>query len=356
MLSSPATVVGAAVRRRSGGGATRVAAVLRRSWPRPALAAVLTVFYVALTGAVLTGSDVDGMDSIVLRWSVAGPWPWLHETASWWVLLGQRGICLAIAATLLVVRALWRRDIRPLLTLGVVTLLLNVSVGVVKLAVGRLGPLQLGALAVDIGASQVFTDGTVFPSGHTANAVVTWGLLALLARRHRRMWGVASGLLAVSIGLTTIYLGTHWVSDVAAGLAAGCLVLLAVPSLNPVVDRLERLAVRLLPGRRFHVRGNVVGDGGTPAAGVVGGRLAAQEDADDSSAGSAGRRLHRRAARVAAGDLPAGARTRPRGRSRGPRDDQVDRAALLSARREHLRAAGREGSRQRLSLRRRHRP
>jgi undecaprenyl-diphosphatase len=320
------------------------------------LAAVLTVFYVALTGAVLTGSDVDGMDTIVLRWSAAGPWPWLHEAATWWVLLGQRGICLAIAVVLLVVRALWRRDLRPLITLGVVTLLLNVSVGIVKLAVGRLGPLQLGARAVDIGASQVFTDGTVFPSGHTANAVVTWGLLALLARRHRRIWGVVSGLLAVSIGLTTIYLGTHWVSDVAAGLAAGCLVLLAVPSLTPVVDRLERVAVRLLPGHRYVVRGNVAGDGDGPSGAAVRGGMSAQQDADDPSDGPTGRRLHRRAARVAAGDLPAGARTRPRGRSRRPRDDHADGAALFRARRDRLRAAGREGPRRRLPLRRRPRP
>ncbi|HEV7211347.1 MAG TPA: phosphatase PAP2 family protein [Blastococcus sp.] len=320
------------------------------------LAAVLTVFYVALTGAVLTGSDVDGMDTIVLRWSAAGPWPWLHEAATWWVLLGQRGICLAIAVVLLVVRALWRRDLRPLITLGVVTLLLNVSVGIVKLAVGRLGPLQLGARAVDIGASQVFTDGTVFPSGHTANAVVTWGLLALLARRHRRIWGVVSGLLAVSIGLTTIYLGTHWVSDVAAGLAAGCLVLLAVPSLTPVVDRLERVAVRLLPGHRYVVRGNVAGDGDGPSGAAVRGGMSAQQDADDPSDGPTGRRLHRRAARVAAGDLPAGARTRPRGRSRRPRDDHADGAALFRARRDRLRAAGCEGPRRRLPLRRRPRP
>jgi undecaprenyl-diphosphatase len=320
------------------------------------LAAVLTVFYVALTGAVLTGSDVDGMDTIVLRWSAAGPWPWLHEAATWWVLLGQRGICLAIAVVLLVVRALWRRDLRPLITLGVVTLLLNVSVGIVKLAVGRLGPLQLGARAVDIGASQVFTDGTVFPSGHTANAVVTWGLLALLARRHRRIWGVVSGLLAVSIGLTTIYLGTHWVSDVAAGLAAGCLVLLAVPSLTPVVDRLERVAVRLLPGHRYVVRGNVAGDGDGPSGAAVRGGMSAQQDADDPSDGPTGRRLHRRAARVAAEDLPAGARTRPRGRSRRPRDDHADGAALFRARRDRLRAAGREGPRRRLPLRRRPRP
>jgi membrane-associated phospholipid phosphatase len=71
---------------------------------------------------------------------------------------------------------------------------------------------------------------------------VTWGLLAWLARRHRRAWAVAACSTAVSIGLTTIYLGTHWVSDVLAGWAAGGLVLLALPALTPLVDRLEDLA------------------------------------------------------------------------------------------------------------------
>jgi undecaprenyl-diphosphatase len=121
--------------------------------------------------------------------------------------------------------------------LGATTLLLDVSVGLVKTVVGRVGPLQLGPGAMRTGASTVFAHGTIFPSGHTANAVVTWGLLAWLTRRHRRSWGVAAGLLAMSIGLTTVYLGTHWVSDMLAGWAAGGLVLLAVPAIASTVDR-----------------------------------------------------------------------------------------------------------------------
>jgi membrane-associated phospholipid phosphatase len=74
---------------------------------------------------------------------------------------------------------------------------------------------------------------------------VTWGLLAWLAREHRRLWGAVSAVLAGSVGLTTIYLGTHWVSDVLAGWAAGGLVLLAVPALEPLALRLERVAAGL---------------------------------------------------------------------------------------------------------------
>jgi undecaprenyl-diphosphatase len=166
---------------------------------------------------------------------------------SWWVLLGQRAICCAIAAVWFGWVGLRRRDLRPLLTFVVVTLVLNVTIGVVKLAVGRLGPLQLGEAAADVGASRVFDDGTIFPSGHTANAVVIWGLMALLAVHHRRWWGLVAGFVAATVGLSTIYLGTHWVSDVVAAWAAGGLVLLAVPSLEPVVEWLERLVLRVVP-------------------------------------------------------------------------------------------------------------
>lgn len=212
-----------------------------RRRPGVVLVGVVGVVYALLCVAVLAHSPLVALDTAVLRWSPSAHWPALDPVLSVWVLLGQRAVCLVLAAGWLGVRAVRTRDVRPLLTVGLATLLLNASVGLVKTAIGRLGPLQLGPDAVHPGASTIFTDGTIFPSGHTANAVVTWGVLAWLARDHRRLWGVLSGGLAVSVGLTTIYLGTHWVSDVLAGWAAGGLVLLAVPALDPLVDRLGRL-------------------------------------------------------------------------------------------------------------------
>lgn len=61
------------------------------------------------------------------------------------------------------------------------------------------------------------------PSGHAQNAVVMWGLLAL---EGRRAWGwVAAFLLALLTGLSRIYLGVHFPSDVLAGWLLGLLVL-----------------------------------------------------------------------------------------------------------------------------------
>ncbi|NEE50173.1 hypothetical protein G3M55_36900, partial [Streptomyces sp. SID8455] len=68
----------------------------------------------------------------------------------------------------------WRQHtLRPLLVLGTSLLLLNVTVGAVKLGLGRLGPHY----ATQIGSAEMFAGGDIFPSGHTANAVVTWGIL-----------------------------------------------------------------------------------------------------------------------------------------------------------------------------------
>jgi membrane-associated phospholipid phosphatase len=213
------------------------AALLR---PVVLLAGAVVLLYAVLCVCVLSGSPLVAFDTAALRWAESAYEPHLYGFLWEWVVLGQRAVCLGLAAAWLGLRALRTRDLRPLLTLGLATLLLNVSVGLVKTAIGRLGPLQLGASALHPGASTIFSDGTIFPSGHTANAVVTWGLLAWLARDHRRLWGVAAGLLAASVGLTTIYLGTHWVSDVLAGWAAGGLVLLAVPALASLADRLAR--------------------------------------------------------------------------------------------------------------------
>ncbi len=60
-----------------------------------------------------------------------------------------------------------------------------------------------------------------FPSGHTTTAALTAGLVvaALLIRGSRRL-PLALALLggwAVAVGLTRVYLGVHWVTDVLGG-------------------------------------------------------------------------------------------------------------------------------------------
>lgn len=68
-----------------------------------------------------------------------------------------------------------------------------------------------------------------FPSGHAMSAMALYGAIAAaliaLYPRARRPIAVAAAVLIGAIGVSRIYLGVHWPSDVAGGLLAG------VPSL-----------------------------------------------------------------------------------------------------------------------------
>jgi undecaprenyl-diphosphatase len=67
-----------------------------------------------------------------------------------------------------------------------------------------------------------------FPSGHAMTAVIVYVTLAYLiarlepSRAMRRLTFAVTGLLVLGIGLSRMYLGVHYPSDVLAGYAAGC--------------------------------------------------------------------------------------------------------------------------------------
>lgn len=203
-----------------------------------------SVFYLLVIVAVLTTSRLVAFDWYVMMFKPYEHWPALQDFLNLYVITGQRGPSAIVVALWLGWRCWRTRSMRPLLVLGVALVLLNMSVGAVKIGLGRLGPHY----AHVAGSNELFFGGGIFPSGHTANAVVTWGVLAYLATRWRRSGGVAAGFMGVSVGLTTIYLGTHWVSDVLAGWAAGILVMLALPLFEPVIasadERIQALWAR----------------------------------------------------------------------------------------------------------------
>ena len=65
------------------------------------------------------------------------------------------------------------------------------------------------------------------PSGHAANSAAVYGAMALVATviwwrkaQRRTIWAVA-GLLVFGIGLSRVWLGVHWPSDVIAGWLVG---------------------------------------------------------------------------------------------------------------------------------------
>ncbi|MFF3214064.1 phosphatase PAP2 family protein [Streptomyces sp. NPDC002886] len=193
--------------------------------------------YLAIVVAVLTTSWLVRLDWQIMFFRPYEQWPQLHAFLDYLVVLGQRGPTAVMVAAWLGWRSWRQHTLRPLITLGVALLLLNITVGAVKLGLGRLGPHY----ATEIGSAELFAGGDIFPSGHTANAVVTWGILAYLASTGvtRRVLSLVSAVVSLSVGATTVYLGTHWVSDVLLGWLAGLLVLLALPWFEPLIAWVE---------------------------------------------------------------------------------------------------------------------
>ncbi|MDX3386865.1 phosphatase PAP2 family protein [Streptomyces niveiscabiei] len=209
----------------------------RMSRHRVALLSATLAFYLAIVWLVVTTSWLVRFDWQVMFFRPYQQWPSIHAFLDYYVVLGQRGPTAVMVAAWLGWRSWRQHTLRPLLTLGASLLLLNITVGAAKIGMGRLGPHY----ATTVGSNEMGLGGDIFPSGHTANAVVTWGILAYLAStpRARRWLSAVSALVSLGVGLTTVYLGTHWLSDVLLGWAAGLLVLLALPWCEPLIARAE---------------------------------------------------------------------------------------------------------------------
>ena len=187
--------------------------------------------YMALTAAVVFGSPLDIIDRAAAASDLAKHFP--HATP--WVLnyvkLGQRGPSSHVAFVYLAYRAIRQRSWRPLALFVTALTMLNLTVGSIKLATGRLGP------ALTTHPRAVFDGGDIFPSGHTSNAVVIFGVLAMVAMEYRRYWIALAVFVSTTVGLSTIFLDTHWVTDVLGGWIAGALVLLALPATYALIER-----------------------------------------------------------------------------------------------------------------------
>jgi undecaprenyl-diphosphatase len=199
--------------------------------PRSRLALLLTGFGALLACLVVFGiiaEDVHRQEAIALDAIVT---PFLHGYASptldsvMWTIT-TIGSTLVVAPLFILAEAalLLARRRREALFLAIAILGSVIMNGVLKLLFQRPRP-QLPWAQTPLDFS--------FPSGHTMNSLVFYLALALIAWV---IWGprigipatIAALVLAVLIGISRIYLGAHYFSDVAAGFLAGLSWLLIV--------------------------------------------------------------------------------------------------------------------------------
>jgi undecaprenyl-diphosphatase len=177
------------------------------------LVAGLTVAGAGVYDAVEEGDGIAGLDRPALNEALAVRTPVAARLVTAFTQLGGPAGMTVIALALTAVLVWRRRSWTPLLlmVLAVAGSLVFTMVG--KAVVGRARPPLADAVPP-------YEYAFSFPSGHALNSTVIAGTVAYLALpllRHR--WSrvvsvVAAAVWAVAIGLSRVYLGHHWLTDV----------------------------------------------------------------------------------------------------------------------------------------------
>lgn len=137
--------------------------------------------------------------------------------------LGSTGAVTVVALLTLLVGVLigpWLHGVLGAVAIGLASL----ANEALKAVIARARPDLLDPIVNERGFS--------FPSGHSALGMAAWGILGVLVTRSRLPLGVRRGIVAaiavliVLIGLSRIWLGVHYPTDVLAGWTAGAVIVL----------------------------------------------------------------------------------------------------------------------------------
>lgn len=195
-----------------------------RAAVRPgALAAVGAAAFVALLVTVERGTGLASLDPQVTQRVVGVRTPMLNAIAQVVTFLGSELWLAAVTVTAAGVLFICAERFRAAVV--IVSMATSAaSTVVIKLVVNRPRP---GALE-ELGAPEASFS---FPSGHTLNSTVCYGIIALMAlplstsRTARVAIGSMVGALIIAVGSSRLYLGYHWVTDVLAGWTLGLSIL-----------------------------------------------------------------------------------------------------------------------------------
>ncbi len=168
-----------------------------------------------LAGEVAERGGVVRIDQIVFAWLRALRTDWLDIAMVAVTELGGARISVAVGVAVFAWLC-WRRAWTVALYWAAALLGARACVMALKLGMARVRPASIYS----------GLESYSFPSGHATSSMVTYGFLAFLMCL-RQPWRVRIPVLALTvvavaaIGVSRLYLGMHWLSDVAAGYALG---------------------------------------------------------------------------------------------------------------------------------------
>jgi membrane-associated phospholipid phosphatase len=192
---------------------------------------VVTAAMVSLWLAMmLVGTSL--ADRAILDWFYAGDRPLLANLARGITLLGDgRWVTLV-----LIVAGLWLMRRKRLITACVLMLGIGIGRGLTEIQ-----KIQIGRLRPDENLHLAETFSLSYPSGHSANAMMTYLSLALLLPEvRRRRWIAAALVLALLVGGSRVVLGVHWPSDVVGGWTYGALWTFLLVTVDQTLKRNSR--------------------------------------------------------------------------------------------------------------------
>lgn len=224
-------------------------------WITLAIGAAFVTAMTALAAEIYEGvaeaDDLAGFDHPLLAWVMTWRSPELNTVITWFTDTGGTIGMPIIAVAAIVALTFSSRSWRPAL------LIIAAALG--SLAMTVAGKNLIGRARPEVAdAVPPYETSPSFPSGHTLNATAIIAVIAYLwflelEKRAARAWMIAGcAAYIVLIGLSRVYLGHHWLTDVAVawvlGLGWAALVALAHRVFHTVRHvRRDRLAAPALP-------------------------------------------------------------------------------------------------------------
>lgn len=184
------------------------------------IAAALTVVFAEIYDAVTDKDGIAGLDRPLLDFAIGLRTPFLDSATTDYTNIGGVIGMPIIAVVIMIGLAVRRHSWTPVILIGGAGLgsLLMTIAG--KAIFGRARPPHIDAVPP-------FETSPSFPSGHSLNAFVIAGIVAyllILRQRstHARVITITvAAVFALTIGLSRVFLGHHWFTDVVAAWVLG---------------------------------------------------------------------------------------------------------------------------------------